>query len=279
MDGVVQVQCGSDAELAKRFMALPATEIYGLRKFPTPPQYRQLVDQLSGMSGQQTYADLVVMAQRDWHIRGQTGCQFARLAALAAADLRWGYLVVRDRNVEMRNISQAIETALGDLRIEVMSLLFPWVTQEGHATSLLYNLVSCTRFWLERDEVINGSLRLHLRYPVTDQTQPVQAWVMAFGPFNWAPNTRRGPYFELVIRVREKPAWIFHRLTQDRDVAHLADVPLGMSDKHWEDRWMSTMRRTRMILGDEPDDVSAAKCTIAIPNDLLRLASNQKETN
>lgn len=99
---------------------------------------------------------------------------------------------------------------------------------------------------------------------------------MAFAPFHFAPSTRRGPYLELTIRVKQKPEAIFHRLNQDRDIAHLADVPLEMSPQHWEDRWQSTLRRTRMVLGGEPDEMSAAKATLAVPLSELSLETETK---
>lgn len=214
---------------------------------------------------------IYALAQRDWHVRGQTGCMFARIAALQALTLRWDYTVIRDLSMEY---SGAIERYLSgihsDPRIELASLLFPEVTAAEQAVDIVRNLVAATSFWLERDETRTGAQHLHVRYPVGTPGRTVQAWVMGFAPFKFVPNTRRGPYFELAIRVKEKPDRIFHRLTQDRDVAHLADVPLTMSDRHWEDRWQSTLARTRMILGGEPNEVSAAKSTLVVPTDLLR---------
>jgi hypothetical protein len=119
-------------------------------------------------------------------------------------------------------------------------------------------------FWLERDELRDGHRRLHLRYKMTPA---IDAWVMAFGPFKELPNTRRSPYFELAIRVKPKPERIFYRLNQDASVAHLADVPLQTTERFWELRWASTLRRTRMILGRRPDDISAAKSTLVVPAD------------
>lgn len=131
---------------------------------------------------------------------------------------------------------------------------------------LIRALVRRGPFWLERDDLADGLHHLFLRYPVDANTQ---AWVMVFAPLDFIPHTRRGPYTELAIRVKPKPEWVFHRSSQEREIAHLADTSLTMSDRHWEHRWWSTRRRTEMILGARPDDISAAKATVTVPAQLL----------
>ncbi|MGH8883864.1 MAG: hypothetical protein ACRDYX_01555 [Egibacteraceae bacterium] len=197
---------------------------------------------------------------------------FARLAARAADTLRWDYVVLSATlsGFEPETciaLEQHLDRSVEDARTQVLSILFPEMTGATEAVAGIRELARRTKFWLERDEVADSSLRLYLRYPVGDSG--VQAWVMAFAPFDFVPNTRRGPYFELAVRVKEKPAKIFHRLNEDRAVAHLADVPLVMRDRYWEHRWWSTLRRTRMILAGEPNDISAAKTTFVVPISFL----------
>ncbi|MEU4769009.1 hypothetical protein AB0H12_37750 [Actinosynnema sp. NPDC023794] len=192
---------------------------------------------------------------------------FARLTALAAGGLRWDYVVADfEAGVSTTEVVGDLvrDSATAD-GVEVLSLLVPALTTADEVAKFIRELVESSAFWLERDEAIDDLMVAHLRYPVPAASTDVQAWVMGFGPFEWMPNTRRSPYFELVIRVQEKRSWLFHRLNQDRDIAHLADVPLNMPQHHWEHRWQSTRRRTRMILQKEPDSYSAAKCTLAIP--------------
>jgi hypothetical protein len=256
-----------DALAAELFHRLPGTARYGTRRFPTATQYHELVYVLE-LTNKSNAARLVALAQRDWHVRGQNGCMFARLAALGAGALRWDTLVVttpceRIDDETIQTIEERVQERIMDPRVEILSIVFPEIRTACDVVRAVRRLVIDTNFWLERDEVGTGSLRLNLRYPI-DQTG-TQAWVMGFGPFDFMPKTRQGPYFELSIRTKNKPQEIFHRLNQDRAVAHLADAPLVMSERHWEHRWESTRRRTRMILGGEPDDLSAAKATLALP--------------
>jgi hypothetical protein len=261
----------SHKKYAAEFAHLSTTVAYGERRFPASGQYHQLVSDLSRTNNAPSVYELSVLAQRDWHARGQNGCVFARLAALAADSLRWDYIVVSELLQTPGSIvalCAQLDTAIADERCEVVSILFPLTSAPSQAIATIRELSGLSPFWLEYDEVDQGYLRLHLRYPVAGGG--IQAWVMAFSPFSFVPNTRRAPYFELVLRTKEKPTEVFHRLNQDRDIAHLADAPLVMSEKYWEDRWRSTLRRTRMILGGEPDNISAARATFAIPIGMLQ---------
>jgi hypothetical protein len=257
---------GSDLAAAESLRKLPAREVYGLRKFPAPQQYHDTVEQLAAVTQQKLRPRLFALAQRDWHVRGQTGCMFARLAALAAAELRWDYLVVPTTapgGATYRALVSGVNSAARDPGCEVVSILFSKVTLPIQAVEIVYGLACHRPFWLERDKLDELALQLFLRYLIPNTA--VNAWVMAFAPFSFIPNTRRAPYFELAIRAKVKEPDIFHRLNQDRMVAHLADAPLTMPDKHREDRWHSTLRRTRMILGGEPDHITAAKSTLVVP--------------
>lgn len=261
----------SDLLAASKFASITATESYGLRRFPTPEQYHQRVAQLAPQHIVPQTPILYVLAQRDWHIRGQTGCMFARLAACRSASLRWEY-VIADYAAGygpdyLEGVAEQVRNAAFDDQIEIVSILFPYLRKSSELEAMLRDLATHTPFWLERDEAVGGYRHLYLRYTVGTGRRPAQAWVMAFAPFHFLPSTRRSPYVELAIRVKEKPELIFHRLNQDRGVAHLADVPLVMPQQHWEHRWKNTLRRTRMILGSDPDEISAAKCTVAIPID------------
>ena len=147
-------------------------------------------------------------------------------------------------------------------------MLLPGVTNPRQAVAAIGELTDHSKFWLERNEVVEALLRLNVRYPVGGSG--IQAWVMAFGPFDFLPNTRKAPYFELVTRVKPKPSKIFYRLNQNASIAHLADTSLGLTDEAHEPIFARTLQRTRDILGGEPDDISAAKATLAVPIELLQ---------
>jgi hypothetical protein len=263
----------ADPSWACAFAALRGTQAYCLRRFPAPGQYWALAAELGRGRHSGDRATLIALAQRDWHVRGQTGCLFARLAARDAGSLRWHHVVSEyaGRSVSgASDVDAQVRRAVDDDGIQVVSVVLPAVRDGRTAVSAIRGLAASTPFRLAKDTVDEGRLHLHLRYPVgTGTGESVEAWVMAFAPFDFVPNTRRAPYFELAVRAKEKPARMFHRLNQDRSVAHLADVELEMPERHWEDRWHSTLRRTRMILGGEPDAVSAAKSTLAVPESLL----------
>ncbi|GAA1370407.1 hypothetical protein [Catellatospora chokoriensis] len=261
----------SDLRWARELTAIAGTAQYGLRRFPEPPAYHAVVARLAAQTEAPSLGRLCALAQRDWHTRGQNGCQFARLVAKDADTVRWDYHVL-DVNADASSeavtadVSELVANALVDPHVQVASILAPGIATAGGLVELIRALVRRGPFWLERDDQADGLHRFFVRYPLDDDTQ---AWVMAFAPLEFIPNTRRGPYVELAVRVKPKPDWVFHRSSQEREIAHLADTPLTMSDRHWEDRWWSTKRRTEMILGAKPDDVSAAKATLTVPVQFL----------
>ncbi len=257
--------------MATRFSSLERDVSYGLRKFPAASQYHSSIGHLISSADPRMANRVYALAQRDWHVRGQTGCMFARLAARSASTLRWDYVVVSDLRATPEACNQiidALDCAVADRGCQVLSFLFPTVVEPLEAVEVVYFLASRGPFWLEANHISEDSLHLHLRYPVG--ASGVQAWIMGFAPFPFLPNTRRSPYFELAVRVKPKPTTIFHRLNQDRGLAHLADAQIKMDPKHQEHRWQSTLRRTRMILGSEPDEISAAKSTLVVPLDLVQ---------
>lgn len=128
-----------------------------------------------------TRADIRTAAQRDWHIRGQNRCVFARLAARSADTMRWNYIVVDTEatNAELSEVGDVLEQAVRADRAEVVSLLFPSVLDASASEGLIRQLVCTSSFWLDRDEAIDNFLRMYLRYPVPASSGLVQAWVMA----------------------------------------------------------------------------------------------------
>jgi hypothetical protein len=258
-----------DLAMAAEFAGLPADEHYGQRRFPGPHQYERRVEDICSRYPS-SKSVIYVLAQRDWHIRGQTGCMFARLAALQAANLRWVYLVSTGTDPRAAAlIRDEVQETVKEPDSQVLSILMPKVRSAPDAIAAIRSLTSQSPFWMERDETVGDYHQQYVRCSINDNGQYLDAWVMAFGPFAFMPNTRRGPYFELAIRIKMKPTCLFHRLNQDRNIAHLADVPLEMSGNHWEHRWTSTLRRTRMILGGEPNEISAAKATFSVPTQTL----------
>lgn len=260
---IVRVNWHDASHLLEVFGTLPKSVTYGAHHFPSIPQYLETINMLQG-DGTNHLPSVFACAQLDWHRRGQSGCLFARLASGNAISFGWEHLVVAsdDAPEVLSQLDGHIRARISDAQSQIMSLVWPEVQTAYQAVRLLRELPKWTHFWLERDAEIGGLRCLRARYPIEGGAQ---AWVMAFGPFDFLPNTRRAPLFELVVRIKRKPEEIFHRINQDHTVAHLADLPLRMSERRWEHRWQSTLRRTRAILGDQPDEVSAAKSTISVP--------------
>jgi len=254
------------------FRTLPRTEQLGHHKFPTSEAYHGAVAGLIASDNPSPREWHYAAAQRGWHVTGQNGCQFARLAAKDAGVIGWEYLVSDGLPAhlsadDLTELNDHVVAAIKRPETQVLSILMPEITDVNDAVRLMRMLAeSGGGFWLEKDEPTDDGQALYLRYAVEDS---LQAWIMAFAPFDFLPNTRRGPYFELAIRVKPKPEWLYHRLNQERNLAHLADLPLQMPDRYWDDRFRSTLERTRRILGGEPDQVSAAKATLVVPFDRL----------
>jgi len=165
-------------------------------------------------------------------------------------------------------ISDDLTAAIADPDTEILSLLFPTLTSEDGADQVARVMLQVRGVVLEWQASVPGGTVVALRAPI-DQHGTV-AWLMGFGPFDRLPLTRRSPIAEIAIRTKVKGSSIFWRLNQDRGVAHLADVDLGLPDEHMEARWNGTRRRTSTMLDGVTSLATAAKGTflLSAPVDL-----------
>ncbi|MGB8955810.1 MAG: hypothetical protein WCC10_10590, partial [Tumebacillaceae bacterium] len=210
--------------------------------------------------------------QRHWHTSGQNGCVFAQNLARKQKEYGWETYVITEtvdrigQDVQAR-ITDRIQEAIASPDCQVLSLLFPQITKEDDLTTLIHILKETPPIFLEKETEIGEFITLALRVDVTGDG--ILSWLMSFGPFSFYPKTRIAPVLELTIRTKPKPEKIFERLNQDRNTAHLADVPLvGMDDHVAHSVWNATLKNTRDILGEEPNDLSAAKSTFVLPKSL-----------
>jgi len=192
--------------------------------------------------------------QRDWHRQGGNGCVFARLAARRGEAAGWRARVAGD-------VTADLAEALADSECQVLSLLFPGVT----TPEALVELCRHPAFRMERAERVGSLTAVSLRMLVEDG---VLAWVMGFGPFDFLPATRQAPVTELVLRTKNKPEWLYEKHSHDRDVAHVADIPLALPEACWDPLWDATHAATRAVLGADPDVFSAARTTFTVPSAL-----------
>lgn len=213
---------------------------------------------------------LIASMQRHWHTRGQNGCVFAQAVADNSALCGWENAVCNKplgallEKSHSHRIQRLVNEAVRNPKIQIVSLLFPQILETDELVILIRLLETLSGFSLvtkDYEEFVTVGLRLSLN------NDSVTSWIMGFGPFPFLPNTRQSPITEVVIRVKTKSDVIFHRLNQERTLAHLADTPPHIDDDVMEILWRSTYSKARSILGGEPNRFSAAKTTFTIPTE------------
>jgi len=109
-------------------------------------------------------------------------------------------------------------------------------------------------------------------FRVALENDEVLAWVMGFGPHESFAKTRQSPYTEIVIPVKPKPDDTYHRHNNDKSSAHVADQHIDLDEKVMDRLWDNTYKKTRKVLGHEPDLFSGARTTFTIPeNDWVKI--------
>lgn len=218
--------------------------------------------------------NLLSAMHEHWHGEGKNGCIFALLAARERKDYGWNQLIITDdvktigSNKTLIYINKSIQKAIDDPKCEVLSLLFSKINTYIDLVKLIRSLLEIESIFLSNEEIIGSQVVLSLRTPIN--SMEVLAWLMAFGPFDSFPVTRQSPITEIAIRVKPKPAEQFYRLTKGDGDAHLADLPIPHREMVTERIWDNTYKRTRLILGKEPDVFSAAKTTFTLPKDVWK---------
>lgn len=232
---------------------------FGTYRVPSLGRYRTRITDLEQAG---IPRDIIATeAQRDWHTRGQNGCNFARIAARKALELGWkSHYIGRD----LDDVNDVMRNSEDDADCEIMSLVF----EPMPASELANTIVTLTEesdFYLEKDELIDDGERrqLFLHYPL--QLGRIAAWSMCFAPYDFMPNTRRSPYIEIATRMKEKPDGLHEMLNRKEDEAHLADLIIDKDPKHTGHRITTTIKRTETILGGKPNHITAAKSTITFP--------------
>lgn len=238
---------------------------FGKYRLPSIEQYKERADELSEQGIPE--AVIATEAQRDWHTRGQNGCNFARIAARRAAEIGWRSSFIADVD-DLTTVDSVMQASESDQNAEIVSLVLPPMSP----SDLLDTMVTLTEessFYLEKDALIddNTKRQLFLRYPL--QMGRIAAWSMCFAPYDFMPNTRRSPFIEIATRVKEKPEGLHPMLNGNPAEAHLADLILDKDPKHTAHRIITTVGRTATILGAKPNHITAAKSTIVVPVDVL----------
>jgi len=255
--------------------AINRSEQFGNLKFSTRKDYtnyflqKGLVKNEAEIWDNEKYVSLI---HRHWHGEGRNGCIFALLASRRADELGWKDFVLSKTVDELEKsntlslIESTIESAILDPNCQVLSLLFSKITNDEQLVRLIVYLLRGQSIILVDESEYKKLVTLSLRVEL--QNKEVLSWLMAFGPFSYFPETRQSPVTEIAIRVKIKPDVQFHRLNKDKDAAHLADLPIDYKEEVMETTWQNTLRRTRIILGSEPNQFSAAKTTFSIPKNI-----------
>lgn len=202
-----------------------------------------------------------IAIQRDWHSRGQNGCVFAMFAAQKLNEEQWAYEAY-DALPDAASMQDAIKSAVNDPDNEVLSLLFPTITDTPGLHSLIDLAIEAGCALQQED--LEGTQVLRLRWHLGD----VESWVLGFIDNESMPATRRAPFTELVFRTKQKTKVIHRRLNNDPTQAHVADIDLGFDEAVLE-RLMdkSSQRTTRLLGGKAARDAShgaKAKTTYGI---------------
>lgn len=239
--------------------SLTKSKIIKKRSFPTREDYERYFNNSNIWLQEET----VQLIHKHWHGRGQNGCLFAQHLAKESENRTGWYLKVffQDK-YDVSKLDKIIEQAIEDPKIEVLSLLFPEVVTLEQLAKLVRSWMTESKIiFLERATRYKNRICLALRIEL-GQTK-ISSWLMMFAPFEFFPNTRQSPITELAIRVKPKPENVYSKLSQDREVAHLADTPFYLPESIVDSTWDATFRNTEYLLGYKPDLIAAAKTTIS----------------
>lgn len=137
---------------------------FGKYNVPSLEQYVERTQQLAeqGLPS----AVIATSAQRDWHTRGQNGCNFARIAARRAMELGWHSEYVASID-DLGRVDDVMKNAEDNPEREIVSVVFEPMSPSDLANTLV-TLTEVSDFYLEKDELIDERTRrqMFLRYPL-----------------------------------------------------------------------------------------------------------------
>jgi hypothetical protein len=255
--------------------AVPRSTIVGNSAFSAFSDYEtHLLERgvISNATEAWTSPELVETIQRHWFWQGQAGCIFARRAARYSSRIGWLTTVftsypdqLDDADLTLQLGTQLLNS-MQSPRCELMSFIFPQVRTPRQLLGLVRAVSRVDDVALAREEAVHDVTALSFQVRLAGS--PVMAWLLGFGPFAFMPATRRAPSVEIIVRPKQKPPALFHRVNQDRSISHVADVPLYIADSYAELVWQETLRSVERVLGHRPDRRTAATTTFCLPSNL-----------
>lgn len=205
-------------------------------------------------------ADDIISEQLEFFARNGSGCAFAAYAARDALQYEWAHMVLSTADAEA--VDDVIAGAVADPSVSTLSLIFPEV-QSMSALMELLPLLNREILHLHEIFPTEGNACYRFRARVGDD----ESLVEGFGPFHWMPVTRQAPHTAIAMRVGPRPDFEWFLQPPEEGLIHVADMDMkGLSRRALERMWSNSYTRTRGLLGQDPDDESAAKTTFILPH-------------
>ena len=198
--------------------------------------------------------------QLDFYRQGLVGCKFAEHAAKSPQEHKWGHCIIEHPNV--LHIDREVRKAVDDPRIAQLSIIFPSVRTKQDLIALVEQFEMSEIFYFEPDVEFQNYICKRLRARILDKT----SWVSGFAPMDFMPKTRRTPFTEIVLRVKNKPPY---RKNIQPDTCenelHPGDLAMqGITGAEFTRMWKESFAAVKKVLGHNPDELSAARTSFVI---------------
>ena len=220
--------------------------------------------------------ELVAAVHSHWHGTGHQGCRFAVFLSTRPAEHGWGRIVVSGARAAQwdddlwREIAENVSLQIESPSAQALSLLFPGVIDVESLLELIHGLERRLGWTLQMLPQPDGGWRgseplVGLAFRVA-LTADVFAWPLGLGPFDFLPATRRAPVTEVILVVKPKVYPLrSKRITDDKQAAHLADMPVLVEDPAFDRLWTTTEKQKATILGSGPEPRAKARVTFVVP--------------
>lgn len=223
--------------------------------------------------------DLAVGVHHHWIRQGQIGCVFAQALVTQADAYGLGAITFADGNdMDVPAVASAVTTAIESIAeaavSENTSVLFPNLTDFSILSTLIVELGKISEWSLWRQELFvdpespDSFILVGLDYLLDGQTPSA---VLALGPFDILPMTRRGPITSLELRLKtehaEPPKRPLRHLGANL-VSHLARIPFGPGRNQAQESdptWQTTRQLKLAVLEGYDDPRAKADVTLAVP--------------
>lgn len=242
-----------------------------VRKWPSREDYANWYGSLGHLEGGQDFAsavDLPGSVFLDWVRRGQTACQFASVLSTKYERAGWQSVVVPSRcqpTILVDHVDSLLAAAQD--HAEIVQLVFPYVVTPESLVELIHDLCVGPNWYWEEIDGDDEAVLVGLRWLLP--TGRHVSWNVGFGPFDFLPFTRRGPFTAVLVRVSPIKRTSNSPDVYGRTPVHLADMDdLLPSDKVRTALNEKTRAAKTDYLAGEMIDAARARVTFRIPGHL-----------